>query len=277
MIQLSETDRTFFDTEGYLKLEGVLQGERLAQVQAEFTRVEEGTREQWLQSVQEGVDFRPYKLGETAHVVFPVAPHGDIFVDLMELPETIGIAERFIGPDIQMIDNALHVKPAGTKAHTGWHIDNTTWRYDDAKAWSAADEAWWDRNGAAEEPFAKIKIFYFIEDVDEDTAPFSVVPRTHKVDVSGSGVPRHENLEDMPHHLKLVGRAGDAILWNGAIWHTAMNNTGDKARRMLLYNYTHFGMPQHEPCVPKGEFADSLKQRSSLCRQLFGLERMARA
>ena len=43
----------------------------MAQVQAEFTRVEEGTREQWLQAVQEGVDFRPYKLGETAHVVFP--------------------------------------------------------------------------------------------------------------------------------------------------------------------------------------------------------------
>ena len=71
MIQLSETDRTFFDTEGYLKLEGVLQGERLVQVQAEFTRVEEGTREQWLQSVQKGVDFRPYKLEETANVVFP--------------------------------------------------------------------------------------------------------------------------------------------------------------------------------------------------------------
>jgi len=59
LIQLSETDCTFFDTEEYLKLEGVLQGERLAQVQAEFTRVEKGTGEQWLQSVQEGVDFRP--------------------------------------------------------------------------------------------------------------------------------------------------------------------------------------------------------------------------
>ena len=110
MIQFSEVECASFDAEGYVKVEGVLEGERLAQVQAEFARVEEATREEWQRTVAEGVDFRPYRLGETAHVVFPVAPHGDVFVDLLELPETIGVAERFMGPDIQMIDNALHVK-----------------------------------------------------------------------------------------------------------------------------------------------------------------------
>ena len=276
MLQLSELERNFFDTEGYLKVEGVLEGERLAQVQAEFTRVEEATREEWRRTVAEGPDFRPYRLGETAHVVFPVAPHGDVFVDLLELPETIGVAEKFIGPDIQMIDNALHVKPAATESHTTWHRDSITWRHEEAEEWSAADKEWWGRMGACEAPFSKIKIFFFVQDVDEETAPFSVVPGSHKVDPGEDGFPRYEKLEDMPDYVRLVGRAGDAILWNGAIWHTAMDNTGDKARRMLLYNYTHFGMAQHEPCIAKGELADSLKHRSPLCRQLFGLERMAR-
>ncbi len=71
MIQFSEVECASFDAEGYVKVERVLEGERLAQVQAEFARVEEATREEWQRTVAEGVDFRPYKLGETAHVVFP--------------------------------------------------------------------------------------------------------------------------------------------------------------------------------------------------------------
>ena len=130
--------------------------------------------------------------------------------------------------------------------------------------------------GVSEAPFLKIKIFFFVEDVDEDTAPFSVVPGSHKVDPGEDGVQQYECLEDMPGQVKLVGKAGDAVLWNGAIWHTAMDNKCDRARRMLLFNYTHFGMKQYDQCVAQGDFVDAVRRRSSRCRQLFGLERMRR-
>ena len=113
-----------------------------------------------------------------------------------------------------------------------------------------------------------------MQDVDETTSPFSVVPGSHRWDTSE--IPEYEDVSDMQGYVKMVGKAGDALLWNGCILHAAMDNTDNKARRMLFYNYIHFGMKQHEPCVPKGEFKESLKDRSPLCQQLFGLERMGR-
>ncbi len=273
-VQLSDAERKFFDEQGYFKAEGVLEGEDLVRVQEEFARVEAQTQEDWRRQVEGEPDYNAYGMGETAHVVFPVAPHGDVFVDLLEHPGTMSIAEAFLGPDVQMSDNALHVKPVGTKSHTRWHRDSPTWFHAEAEGWSEEDRWAWERMRACETPFLKIKIFFFVDDVDEETAPFSVVPGTHKVDVDT--VPQYDNLEDMPDNVRLVGKAGDAILWNGCIWHTAMDNTDTKARRMLLYNYTHFGMKQHPPCIPRGEFVDYVRRRSPLCRQLFGLERMPR-
>jgi len=273
-MQLNDTERRFFDEQGYFKVEGVLGGEELVRVQEEFARVEAATREDWQRQVEQGADYKAYGIGETTHVVFPIAPHGDVFVDLLEHPGTMSIAEAFMGPDVQMSDNALHIKPEGTKSHTVWHRDATAWFYLEADDWGAADRRVWEQIGASEKPFHKIKVFFFVDDVDEQTAPFSVVPGSHKLDVEK--VPQYENLDDMPDNVRLVGKAGDAILWNGSIWHTAMDNTDTKGRRMLLYNYTHFGMSQHPPCIPSGEFVDYVRGRSLLCRQFFGLERMLR-
>lgn len=272
--ELTPEQCTFFDDQGYVKVEKVLQGEQLARVQQASYRVEEETQEEWQRTIVERPDYRPYQMCETAQVVFPVAPYGDIFVDLLEHPRTISIAAAFMGPDMQMSDNALHVKPAGTKSHVAWHWDETPWFYPEAEGWGEEDRQAWERIQACQTPFLQIKIFFFVEDVDEDTAPFSVVPGSHKFDRRKDGIPRYDDLTDMPDHVRLVGNAGDAILWNGSIWHCAMDNTGAKARRMLLFNYTHFGLEQHQPCIPTGAFVDYVRQRSPLCRQLFGLERM---
>ena len=270
---LTEEQRVFFDTQGYLIVDNVLEGDGLTRVQEEFYRVEKETQMEWKRAVAEDEDFKPYGIGPTAHVVYPIVTHGDVFLDLLEHPRTISIAQAFIGPDIQMIDNALHVKLPGTKAHTKWHKDAKTWSYSPEK-WDENDSKRWEQIRACETPFLKIKIFFFVEDVDEETAPFSVVPGSHKLDVDE--VPQYDPLTAMPNHVKLVGKAGSAILWNGNIWHTAMDSLSTKARRMLLFNYVHFGIKQHAPCVPTQEFAEQVKHRSPLCHQLLGLERRPR-
>ena len=280
-MQLSEVECRFFDEQGYIQLEGLVDGEELLQLQEEFTRVEEATREDWRRQLVEGIDRDGYGIGETAHVVMPVAPHSDIFIDLLEHPATMPVLEAFMGPDVRMKDNALHVKPAGTRSHSEWHRDgekidgnrSTVWPYHRADQWSADDRRAWEQMRACETPYMKIKIFFFVYDVDAETAPFSVVPGSHKIE---GPTPQYDPLEDMPNHVKLVGKAGDAILWSGSIWHTAMDNTDTKARRILLYNYTHFGMFRKPEHIPSDEFAEQIRMRSPLCRQLFGLERMAR-
>ena len=79
-IGMSGAQCEFFYSKGYLKLDAVLPSAFLSRLQSEFQRVEEETREAWQRSVAADPDFRPYRLRDTAHVVFPVAPHGDVFV-----------------------------------------------------------------------------------------------------------------------------------------------------------------------------------------------------
>ena len=43
--------------------------------------------------------------------------------------------------------------------------------------------------------------------------------------------------DSMPGHVKFVGKAGDVLFWNGALFHAAMHNTDDKPRVVLLYNF----------------------------------------
>ncbi len=269
---LTDEHHAFLDAQGYLVIADALDGDLLAQVREHFYRVEEETRQAWIESFDRPPKFKPYGLGPTAHVVEPIITHAEIFLDLLELPLTVSTLRAFLGPDIQMLDNALHVKPAGTRTHTRWHRDAARGVYS-PRGWSAEECREWERIKACENPCAKLKVFFFVDDIDADTAPFSVVPGSHKLEVNA--VPQYDPLTDMPGHVKLVGQAGTALIWHATIWHTAMDNVGTRARRMLLFNYAHYGMKQYEPCVPTPELAGRARQRSPLCRQLLGLERMS--
>ena len=85
------------------------------------------------------------------------------------------------------------------------------------------------------------------------TGPFSVVPGTHREDDGACRLGRHLERADLA---------------------TALDNTDTKARRMLLYNYTHFGMKQYDWCIAKDDYRDRLaRERSAWCQQLLGIER----
>ena len=125
--------------------------------------------------------------------------------------------------------------------------------------WTEEDRAAWEAVRAApcERPFNKIKIFIFVQDVGEDTAPFAVMPGSHRMeqgqtyhDASGvertaaseiteraAGQPGTNPADEMPGHKKFVGKAGDVLLWNGALFHAAMHNTSTQPRVLLLYNF----------------------------------------
>ncbi len=203
-------------------------------------------------------------------MVEPIISHDDVFVDILEHPVATRFAERMQGPDVMMIDNAYHVKIPKTDAHTKWHRDAQKWNHD-VGAFSPEDRSRWESNQACHTPHFKIKIFYLLDDVDEATGPFSVVPGSHRWE---ENPPTLEKLDEMPDHVKMTGKAGSAVIWNGRLWHTALDNTDTKARRMLLFNYVHFGMKQYDMCIPRGEFRNRLnRERGDWCRQLLGIER----
>ena len=59
-MQLSEVECRFFDEQGYIQLEGLVDGEELLQLQQEFTRVEKATREELAKAT--GGRYRPRRL-----------------------------------------------------------------------------------------------------------------------------------------------------------------------------------------------------------------------
>ena len=44
----------------------------------------------------------------------------------------------------------------------------------------------------------------------------------------------------MPGLTKIVGKAGSAIIWNVLCWHSALANTSQRDRRILIYGYMPF-------------------------------------
>lgn len=267
---MTQAQHQHLEERGYVLLPKVLRDDHLRQVQQVCYGIEEDTCAAWQRAVKTPPAFRPYGLGPYAHVVEPIVNHNDLLLDLLEFPPTLSMASRFLGPDIQMLDNALHIKPAGTPSHTKWHRDTPNAFYP-MDQWDEADRVAWQKTAGDRQPFFKLKVFFFIDDIGRDNAPFCVVPGTHLAEVDT--VPQYDDLEQMPDCLPMVGPAGAALVWNACLWHTALHNTGSRPRRMLLFNYAHFGMKQYDVCIPDETLALRARERSPILGQLLGLGR----
>lgn len=133
-------------------------------------------------------------------------------------------------------------------------------------------------------PFNKIKVFIFVHDVDEKTGPFAVLPGSHRMsqgetfhDADGvertagseivaraAGERGDDPADSMPGHVKFVGRAGDVLLWNGALFHAAMHNTDDKSRVVLLYNFVQATSGVIQQRTPEFRTGRSVRVRKTL-------------
>lgn len=209
-----EQQRAFVEL-GFLHVPGALSGGALANLRRESDRVEAETRAEWRGHAAAGTQPAHHKgssadgYGPTHHVVLPVMAEGEIFPELLAhpvitstvrhftalpLPDPSGATLRilgalpdpanceqlaaFMGPDITMSDNALCIKPPHTTTHVGWHRDSQSWTFSGHAAWDSADQEAWAacRSAAVELPMEKIKVMIYVDDVDETTGPFSIVP-----------------------------------------------------------------------------------------------------
>ena len=162
-----------------------------------------------------------YGNGPDAHTMRNIQDYDDVFLDLAANPIVTPILAEVVGENFQVMEMICHNHHAGTQAHTGWHRDWPPYVHPKYAL--------------------KVKVFYFLDDQDEDMGCFSLVPGSHKLD-EGPDPNQYsgENLTDMPGLKKMVAPAGSAVIWNVICWHTGLANVSSRDRRLVIYGYMPF-------------------------------------
>ncbi len=153
--------------------------------------------------------------------------------DLMVQPTVFPMARALIGRDITLASAGEgDCRPAHTGAYISWHND-FVWMPDLAYP---RQNAW-------------IRCTYLLNDVTAERGPFTLLPGTH---TENRPCPAAEMTDDqgqpriMPSQVAITGRAGDCLINNTEIWHTATPNKSDQPRLLAMLLYKHAWMRQWE-------------------------------
>ena len=228
---VDNTWREQWDRDGYVIVENALDSVGLDRVRAAYEHVESEQAPAWKSSVLDGTYSGGYGNGPDAHTMTRIYDYDDVFLDLAANPLVTPIIEEVVGKNFQVMEMICHNHHSGTKAHTGWHRDWPPYVHPQ---------------------FAlKVKVFYFLDDQDPDMGCFSLVPGSHK---RVEKPPRDEyvngTLEDMPGLTRITGKAGSAVVWNVLCWHSALANTSQRDRRILIYGYQPFWVKKWVSSTP---------------------------
>jgi ectoine hydroxylase-related dioxygenase (phytanoyl-CoA dioxygenase family) len=164
------------------------------------------------------------------------------------------IVREIVGDDVSMIDNSYYITPPRTpRTHAGWHHDVGL--------------------RGVHHPLSvlMVKVFYLLTDVNADSGGTAMIPGSHRLPMDFT-YPEVADPKDMPGAVQMTGRAGTAYLFNGRVYHCAVNNESDLPRRVLIYNYGHLWMKVWPGYEPSQRLLDEARASGDAARmQLLGL------
>lgn len=238
---LTEAQRLFYEANGYLVIPHALTPDELISVRAAADRAEA----RWRTDLS-----LPGGRGAVLDQVQAPIEYDDALLGLLWQPVVFPLVRALIGDDVQMIDNDYFITPPHTpKTHAGWHHDVGM--------------------PGVYHPLSTlmVKVFYLLSDVDANSGGTAMIPGSHRFPQNVS-LPTGEP-GATPGAVQMMGKAGDAYLFNGRVYHAAVNNDSDRPRRVLIYNYGHFWMKQWSGYEP----SNTLKANadSPLKKQLLGV------
>lgn len=177
----------------------------------------------------------------------------DCFLKLVDHPSWLPIVRAIVGEDIQLRYIRGGTIRAQSDAGSGWHCDLSH-----------------IKGVYLPNSVIMTKLFVYLEPISESGACLACVPGSHRYEM-GHPLPDIQRHEDMPHHVKMVAEAGDAVLMNGYTWHARFHNKSAVPRKSIESSYIHAWMKT------QFEFDDLLPHvqkkilRSHNLRQLFGI------
>jgi phytanoyl-CoA hydroxylase len=238
---MTDEQRIFFETNGYLVIPDALDAAELARVRAAADRAEAAWRAD------------PSRLGQRKpnleQVQAPIE-YDDVFLDLLAHPKVFPIVREMLGDDVSMIDNDYFISPPHTGTHAHWHHD------------VGMAGVYHPRS------VLMVKVFYLLTDVSTEGGGTAILPGSHRFPMDFR-LPQVENPAAMPGHKKMAYPAGTAWMFNGRMFHAALNNDTDQPRRVLIYNYGHFWMKIWQGYEP----SEALKAKATtpVMKQLLGI------
>jgi|SRR5579862_287409 len=170
---MSDTQRLFFETNGYLVIPNALPPEELARVRVAADRAEAtwradptrlGTRGPNLEQVQAPIEY------------------DDVLRDLLVHPVVFPIVHELLGDDVSMIDNDFFITPPHRPTHAGWHHD------------VGLSGVYHPRSTLM------VKVFYLLTDVPEGGGT-ALIPGSHRFP-NGFELPKVDAPDRMPGYVQ---------------------------------------------------------------------------
>lgn len=235
-----------YEGQGFLHLPGIIPAELVEVTRRAFDAATESHHATWQDQVAKG------EVSGAFHDIPNILDYGDCFVDLVDLPSMMPILLTTVGEDIQLNHTHARVFPPGKTFTAPWHSDLAYVRGINL--------------GASHNFF--VKVHYFFEDLTPDQGCLAFIPGTHTLPPDH---PRPRISEDSPSVVKIVPKAGDAVLFNTHVMHMALDNTSPRVRKSLIYAYSHFWVKHYANAVP----TDIEKYTTTvLRRQMFGVDEL---
>lgn len=204
---LTTVERATFERDGFLALPGVLDATTVAHLHAiadrELTRfrAEPGTHAYALLNQHD------------------LLGRDDAYLDLVDHPRTFPKVFGILGWNIQVFHTQLVVTPPqhpdATPGGYAWHQDNNRMNL--------------DLGSGNLHPRVSVKVAYFLSDVTEPgMGNLCVIPASHR-----------EAAADPTRAIELTARAGDAVVFDRRLWHSASSNGSGRTRVVVFVGYSH--------------------------------------
>ena len=174
-----------------------------------------------------------------------------IFLELLAHPLIVAIWQAYLADDAIICStwSANTAFPGFDKY--GWHPDYPYW-------W--INQPW---------PLERVcgQTIWLLDDFTEENGGTGFLPNSH---LKGHPPPKEMNEQWQPEAEILTGVRGSALVFHGALWHTARPNRTDKARSALLGMYTRPFFHTQEDMLAQ---LAKVENPSEIVQQLMGAKR----
>ncbi len=236
-----------FETQGFVHLPGVIPPELVARVKRAFDAGAERHHAEWEKLPAERRAVSSY------YDIPDILDEDDAFVDLADLSSIMPLLLKAVGQDIQLNHTHARIMFPGKTFTAAWHSD--------LEQLIGVD--------LAHSPHFFAKVHFYFEDLDPEQGCLGFLPGTHFLPATVNPRPDPDKVGGSHAAVRIVPKAGDAVLFNVHVRHMAFDNRTNKPRKSLIYAYSHFWLKNYANAVPRD--LDRVAT-TPLRQQLFGVE-----